>query len=86
MSDPIPLLRRREASGYLHDLGIPIAPPTLAKLACIGGGPRFRKFGRTVLYDKADLDAWVEQRLTSARTSTSDLGADAQVRGGRARG
>ncbi|HCC63444.1 MAG TPA: DNA-binding protein, partial [Pseudomonas sp.] len=26
----------------------------------IGGGPRFRKFGRRVMYAIADLDAWAD--------------------------
>ncbi len=73
MSDPTPFLRRRAAAEYLHGHGVPVAAPTLAKLACVGGGPRFCKFGRTVLYEAADLDAWIRERLTSKRRSTSDL-------------
>ncbi len=37
--------------------------------ACIGGGPRFRKFGRRVMYAVADLDAWAAERSFEA---TSD--------------
>jgi len=33
------------------------------------GGPRFRKFGRRVMYAVADLDAWAEQHSFEA---TSD--------------
>ena len=75
MTDHTPILRRREAADYLRGKGIPIASPTLAKLACLGGGPRFRKFGRTVLYESADLDAWIGERLTEKRRSTSDVNA-----------
>jgi hypothetical protein len=74
MSDPTLILRRREAAEYLRGKGIPIASPTLAKLACLGGGPPFRKFGRAVLYEVADLNAWANQRMTSRRRSTSDPG------------
>jgi hypothetical protein len=50
-----------------------MAESTLAKLRCYGGGPRFAKAGpRLVIYDKADLDAWLASRLCH---STSDFGA-----------
>lgn len=39
-----PRLRREHASEYLDVVfGITVAPATLAKLACVGGGPRFHK-------------------------------------------
>jgi excisionase family DNA binding protein len=41
---------------------------TLNKLRCSGGGPRFAKIGRRVIYNVADLDTWLEQHL---KTSTS---------------
>ena len=41
---------------------------TLNKLRCSGGGPRFAKIGRRVMYNVADLDTWLEQHL---KTSTS---------------
>ena len=44
---------------------------TLEKLRCTGGGPAFIKLGRTVVYDTADLDAWLASRR---RLSTSDPG------------
>ena len=56
-------LRPREAAEYLA-----IAPITLAKLRCYGGGPRYAKIGRCVIYNVADLDAWLE---SGRRTSTS---------------
>ena len=46
-----------------------LAPATLAKLRCLGGSPTFFKLGRRVLYDRADLDAWLAQRRAK---STSD--------------
>jgi hypothetical protein len=39
-----------------------LSPRTLEKLRTIGGGPRFRKLGRRVVYKTADLDAWAESR------------------------
>ncbi|MBR7618122.1 DNA-binding protein [Phenylobacterium sp. 20VBR1] len=44
---------------------------TLNKLRVFGGGPVFLKLGRRVVYDLADLDAWL---ATKRRRSTSDAG------------
>ena len=32
----------------------------------IGGGPRFRKFGRRVMYALSDLEAWADARSFEA--------------------
>ena len=51
--------RRAEASSYLKQTwGIARAPSTLAKLACLGGGPRFQSAGRIPLYPETELDEW----------------------------
>lgn len=66
-------LRRAEASEYLmlaH--GIQLSVSTLAKLAVTGGGPEFVKFGRSPLYERQALDAWVAERLTPPMRSTSE--------------
>jgi hypothetical protein len=66
------LMRRNAASEYLLDTwGIERAPSTLAKLACLGGGPRYRKAGRWPLYDPADLDLWARDLLGEPLRSTS---------------
>lgn len=49
-----------------------LAPQTLNKLRCIGGGPPYYKHARKVVYRVPDLDTWLQGRL---RTSTSDTGA-----------
>jgi hypothetical protein len=64
-------LRRREAGAYLREKFGFGSPATLAKLATLGGGPRFRKCGPLVLYSREDLDAWVDSRLSTLRASTS---------------
>ena len=69
------MMRRREAAKYLEVRGIPISATTLAKKATIGGGPKFRKFDRVTLYTSADLDAWIGDRLSPLKRSTSDIGA-----------
>jgi hypothetical protein len=67
-------IRRNDAAAYLKARhGLICAPATLAKLAVIGGGPRFYKPGaRTVLYDTAELDRWATEKLGRPLASTSD--------------
>ena len=68
-------LRRRAAAEYLREQrGIPCSEKTLAKLACIGGGPIYRRFGRIPLYLIADLDAYAEAKLSKPIRSTSEYG------------
>jgi len=57
-------LSNDEAAEYLK-----LSPRTLEKQRVIGGGPKFRKFGRRVVYALADLEAWAEAR---ACDTTSD--------------
>jgi helix-turn-helix protein len=57
-------LNNDEAAAYLK-----LSPRTLEKQRTLGGGPRFRKFGRRVMYALADLEAWANAR---ACESTSD--------------
>ncbi|MCK9511589.1 MAG: helix-turn-helix domain-containing protein [Castellaniella sp.] len=54
---PARYLTNSEAADYLR-----LSPRTLEKQRVLGGGPRFRKFGRRVLYAVADLDAWADGR------------------------
>jgi hypothetical protein len=62
---PAPLfLDNKEAADFLK-----ISPRTLEKRRVIGGGPRFRKFGRRVVYAIADLEAWANARICD---NTSD--------------
>ena len=63
-AQPQRYLTNDEAAEYLR-----LSPRTLEKQRVIGGGPRFRKFGRRVMYAVADLDAWAETRSFE---STSD--------------
>ncbi|HGW5374932.1 TPA: helix-turn-helix transcriptional regulator [Pseudomonas aeruginosa] len=57
-------LTNDEAAEYLR-----LSPRTLEKQRVIGGGPRFRKFGRRVMYAVVDLDSWADSRSFEA---TSD--------------
>ncbi|AWN44001.1 hypothetical protein DK389_30235 [Methylobacterium durans] len=68
-----PRLRRWEAAQYLaRRHGVEIAPSTLAKYACLGGGPKFQKSGRVPLYLIDELDHWAVNRLGPLICSTSD--------------
>lgn len=70
-----PAFKRPKASRYLeYRYGITVAPATLAKLACRGGGPPFYKSVRTPMYPRDQLDAWAVERLGPLRRSTSDEG------------
>lgn len=71
-------LRRHEAAEYLlAKWNIRRAPATLAKLAVTGGGPRFCKAGRAVLYPRAELDRWAEHLLSPPVGSTSEYRSNA---------
>ena len=69
-------LRREEASRYLKEQhGYSCAQRTLAKLACIGGGPLFCLAGRFPLYEPSDLDDWARSKISPRVHSTSELRA-----------
>jgi hypothetical protein len=57
-AQPQRYLTNDEAADYLR-----LSPRTLEKQRVIGGGPKFRKFGRRVMYAVADLDAWAAAQL-----------------------
>ena len=69
-------LDRREAAKFLSERGFKIATTTLAKYACLGGGPVYEKFGRRPLYTEASLMEWVASKMSGQRQSTSDPGTD----------
>jgi len=60
MTETTRYLRTAAAAEYIG-----VAKSTLEKLRLTGGGPIFNKLGRTVIYDRDDLDAWVASRLSA---------------------
>lgn len=50
-------MRTGRAADYLC-----LSKSSLDKMRCYGGGPRFFKLGRAVIYNSADLDAWRDER------------------------
>jgi hypothetical protein len=67
---PSAKLRTPEAARHVG-----LAPATLCKLRCVGGGPRFTRLGRAIVYDLVDLEGWVASH--GKRVSTA---ADPDVR------
>jgi hypothetical protein len=63
----------RSAAHYLSNdeaaTFLKLSPRTLEKQRVIGGGPKFRKFGRRVVYALEDLEIWANAR---ACDTTSD--------------
>lgn len=56
-----PNMRRADAARYIRETyGIPCAPATLAKKACVGGGPAYKLAGKFPIYARDDLDAWAK--------------------------
>jgi hypothetical protein len=66
-ADPEQKLDRKAAAAYIG-----VSDRTLENWAVRGGGPRFIKASRRVIYRRRDLDAWLNAR---ERLSTSDRGA-----------
>ena len=56
-TQPARYLTNDEAAEFLR-----LSPRTLEKQRVIGGGPRFRKFGRRVMYAIVDLETWADAR------------------------
>lgn len=70
---PPKLLRRDEASNYLVTVWkFKCSTGTLAKMATIGGGPKYHKQGRTPLYPIQELDLWAQNKLGVLRETTED--------------
>ena len=65
-------LKRPDASAYVGERGLLIAKGTLAKLATLGGGPKYSLFCGRAYYLPDDLDAWITAKLSAPRQSTSE--------------
>ncbi len=85
-SQPQRYLTNDEAADYLR-----LSPRTLEKQRVIGGGPKFRKFGRRVMYAVSDLDTGPTSAATrprpipntpSATRATTVMAADRRRVGG----
>jgi excisionase family DNA binding protein len=59
-----------EAARYVR-----LGKPTLERFRITGDGPPYCKLGGAVRYRRADLDAWLESRLTASTSASSCLRA-----------
>jgi hypothetical protein len=64
-------LRRKDAAQYLKTKYGHGSPRTLAKLACLGGGPEMVYVGRHPLYTEQALDAWALSKMSVPVRTTS---------------
>ena len=65
-------MNSRQAAAYVRGKGLPCAHTTLAKFRHLGGGPKYRKFGRRCTYTEPDMDDWIEARVSKLKSSTSE--------------
>lgn len=68
----IQYLDRKEGAAYLTGKGLKVSWTTLQKLATVGGGPVYRRFGNRALYLQEDLDAWAQAKISPPQRSTSE--------------
>jgi hypothetical protein len=66
-------LTRPEAANYCTEKGLKVSPATLQKMATLGGGPLYQRFGTRAVYTRPNLDAWVAEKLGTPIRSTSEL-------------
>lgn len=64
------LMNERKAAEHLSAFGYPVAATTLRKLRCVGGGPQFVRWGRSVFYRQEDVEAWAVAKLSPPMART----------------
>jgi hypothetical protein len=78
MDLPRTYLTNAETAKYLR-----LSPRTLEKMRGLGNGPHFCKFGRRVLYEISEVDAWAAGRtyeMTAAIVDEAQTSRSAQRR------
>jgi hypothetical protein len=70
--DPDAFLPRSGTAAALTERGFPVSDKTLATIASRGGGPRFHRFGRRIVYRWRDAVEWAEKRLSPPMLNTSE--------------
>jgi hypothetical protein len=70
--DPKTFLTRFQVSEALEACGIPLSYDTLATKATRGGGPPFRIFGKSAIYQWCDVVAWVLETMGEPARTTSE--------------
>jgi hypothetical protein len=69
---PTQYLRRKGATHYRKSKYGYGSVRMLAKLACVGGGPIFRKAGKIISYTEADLNVCALSRISCPLAPTSE--------------
>ena len=67
-----PLLSRKEAARYLSDLGLEMAPQTLARKFHEGTGPLCTHVGDRAMYRQSHLDQYFAEQVSAPRRSSSE--------------
>jgi hypothetical protein len=66
--------RRKAAAKFIKEkYQQSVSESLLAKLACKGGGPLFRKIQGDAIYEEEDLDAYALSRIGPKVASTAEL-------------
>ena len=70
---PAQFLRRKQTGAYLREkFGVGSAA-SLAKYACLGGGPPMSYINRRIpVYTTGDLDVWALSRISAPVRNTSE--------------
>jgi hypothetical protein len=68
------LLSRKATAEALTARGFATAEATLVTKASRGGGPPYRRWGRSTLYRWGDVLDWAEGRLSSPRGASEGAG------------
>jgi excisionase family DNA binding protein len=68
-------LTPKQAAAFLR-----VSKSYLDKLRVYGGGPKFLRFGRKILYRRSELDLWAEQRSFSSTSEYRDLQSNGRNR------
>ena len=74
---PAQYLRRKDAANYLKSKYGFCTERTLAKLACVGGGPEMVYAGSIPLYTEEALNCWALAKIGAPVRSTSERKAEA---------
>jgi predicted DNA-binding transcriptional regulator AlpA len=61
-------LNQSESAMFLR-----ISERTLERWRIEGQGPRFRRFGRRIVYAKTDLETWADDRCYQSTSATEPL-------------
>ena len=76
---PAPVSEPRSTPRYLSNDEaaefLKLSPRTLEKQRVVGGGPKFRKFGRRVVYAFEDLESWANARSCDTTSDPKYLAA-----------